>query len=55
MGNKAVAFLWDESFLWGLMAYKALKHNNLACELIRSDDIKRGQLKNYKMLFVTGG
>jgi len=50
-----VAFLWDESFLWGLMAYKALKANNLPFELIRSEDIKRGQLKNYKMLFVPGG
>ncbi len=50
-----VAFLWDESFLWGLMAYKALKACNLSFELIRSDDIKNGELKNYRMLFVPGG
>jgi len=50
-----VAFLWDESFLWGLMAYKALKSNGLSFKLIRSKDIKNGQLKNYKMLFVPGG
>lgn len=49
------AFLWDESFLWGLMAYKALKNSGLSFELIRSDDIKDGRLKNYKMLFVPGG
>lgn len=49
------AFLWDESFLWGLTAYKALMANNLPFELIRSEDIKKGQLKNYKMLFVPGG
>ncbi len=55
MGSETVAFLWDESFLWGLMAYKALKANNLAVELIRSGDIKAGKLKNYKMLFVPGG
>jgi len=52
---KSVAFLWDESFLWGLMAYKALKACNLSFELIRSDDIKKGELKNYRMLFVPGG
>jgi hypothetical protein len=50
-----VAFLWDESFLWGLMAYKALKANGLPFKLIRSEDIKKGLLKNYKMLFVPGG
>lgn len=53
--KKSAAFLWDESFLWGLMAYRALKANNLPFELIRSDDIKNGCLKNYKMLFVPGG
>ncbi|MBI5205799.1 MAG: hypothetical protein HZA11_12875 [Nitrospirae bacterium] len=37
------------------MAYKALNSNRLPFELIRSDDIKKGQLKNYKMLFVPGG
>jgi glutamine amidotransferase-like uncharacterized protein len=50
-----VAFLWDESFLWGLMSYKALKTIGLPFELIRSDDIKKEELKNYKMLFVPGG
>jgi glutamine amidotransferase-like uncharacterized protein len=55
MVNKTIAFLWDESFLWGLMSYKALKACNLSFELIRSDDIKKGELKNYRMLFVPGG
>ena len=50
-----VAFLWDESFLWGLMAYKAMKANGLPFELIRAEDIKKGCLKNYVMLFVPGG
>lgn len=53
--NSKVAFLWDESFLWGLMAYKTLKTNNLSFELIRSEDIRNGHLKNYEMLFVPGG
>jgi len=52
---KSAAFLWDESFLWGLMAYKALKANGLSFELIRAEDIKKGCLKNYAMLFVPGG
>jgi hypothetical protein len=55
MGNKTVAFLWDESFLWGLMAYNALKATGLPFELVRSDDIKNGKLKDYRMLFVPGG
>lgn len=50
-----VAFLWDESFLWGLIAYDALIANNLPFELLRAKDIKRGVLRDYKMLFVPGG
>jgi phosphoribosylformylglycinamidine (FGAM) synthase-like amidotransferase family enzyme len=49
------AFLWDESFLWGLMAYKALKTAGLPFEIIRAEDIKNGKLKNHAMLFVPGG
>ncbi|MFZ3121846.1 MAG: BPL-N domain-containing protein, partial [Thermodesulfovibrionales bacterium] len=52
---KPAAFLWNESFLWGLMAYKALKANGLSFELIRAEDVKKGRLKNYAMLFVPGG
>ena len=50
-----VAFLWDESFLWGLMAYKALKGLGLSFDLVRADDIKAGTLSDYGMLFVPGG
>jgi hypothetical protein len=53
--NSNVAFLWDESFLWGLMAYKALKKINLPFDLVRSADINNGALDHYKMLFVPGG
>ena len=55
MKSNNVAFLWDESFLWGLMAYKALKQRNLPFDLIRSADIKNGGLDRYRMLFVPGG
>ena len=37
------------------MAYKALKANGLSFELIRAEDVKKGRLKNYAMLFVPGG
>lgn len=50
-----VAFLWDESFLWGLMAYKSLKAINLPFDLVRAEDIKKGCLEGYRMLFVPGG
>ncbi|MCL4456982.1 MAG: BPL-N domain-containing protein [Nitrospirae bacterium] len=53
--SSKTAFLWDESFLWGLMAYKALKANDLPFEIISTGDIKNGKLKNYAMLFVPGG
>ncbi len=49
------AFFWDESFLWGLMSYKALRENNLSFDLLRSEDIKNGALNGYAMLFVPGG
>jgi Biotin-protein ligase, N terminal len=53
--EKKVALLWDESFLWGLMAYKALKNASLPFELIRAEDIRNGCLDEYALLFVPGG
>ena len=50
-----VAFLWDESFLWGVMAYKALPAASLPFELLRAGDIRRGALDGYGTLFVPGG
>lgn len=50
-----VAFLWDESFLWGLMAYEALKKSRLPFDLIRTEDIKNKNIHDYKMLFLPGG
>lgn len=55
MKHCRVAFLWDESFLWGLMAYKALRECSLPFELIRAEDIRAGVLDRYRMLFVPGG
>ncbi|MEN6467698.1 MAG: BPL-N domain-containing protein [Smithella sp.] len=54
-GRKSCALLWDESFLWGLMARRALTEAGLSFDLIRSDDIRAGILPRYAMLFVPGG
>lgn len=54
-GSKTAAFLWDESFLWGVMAYKALSSAGLSFKLIRAEDIRRGALAEYGVLFVPGG
>lgn len=53
--DRMTAFLWDESFLWGLMAYRALTACNLPFELVSSEDIRNGCLRDYKTLFVPGG
>jgi putative intracellular protease/amidase len=52
---KPAALLWDESFLWGILAYKALDACGLPYQFIRADDIKRGRLAEYALLFVPGG
>ncbi len=49
------AFLWDESYLWGVMAYRALKGAGFPFDLVRSEDVRRGILSDYRMLFVPGG
>jgi len=52
---KSAAFLWDESFLWGVMACKALRAAGLPFELVRAGDIRNGALADYRTLFVPGG
>ena len=49
------AFLWDESFLWGLTAFEALRSAGLPFDLIRSEDIRAKKLNSYAMIFVPGG
>ncbi|MCL5023670.1 MAG: hypothetical protein M1497_09950 [Nitrospirae bacterium] len=50
-----VALLWDESFLWGLMAVRALEVARLPFRLVRSGDLKNGGLQGMRTLFVPGG
>ena len=49
------ALFWDESLLWGLMAWRALIEAGLPFDLLRSEDIRTGTLSRYAMIFVPGG
>jgi hypothetical protein len=53
--KKPCALLWDESLLWGLMAWRALREARLPFDLVRSEDVRGGALAGYRMLFVPGG
>ena len=55
VSKKACALLWDESFAWGLMAWRALKKAGLPFDLLRAEDVRAGALSRYRMLFVPGG
>ncbi len=52
---KPCALLWDESFLWGLTAFEALKAAGLPFDLVRSEDIRANKLRDYSTIFVPGG
>ena len=47
--------MWDESFLWGVMSVNALQEAGLPFELIRADEVGKGGLEKYGLLFVPGG
>jgi hypothetical protein len=53
--KRPCVLLWDESFLWGVMAWRALREAGLPFDLIRAEDIREGGLCGYRMLFVPGG
>jgi len=53
--NRHCALLWDGSFLWGLMARRALMEAKLPFDLLRSEDVRKGALSRYRMIFVPGG
>jgi hypothetical protein len=55
VSKRACALLWDESFAWGLMAWRALKEEGLPFDLVRSEDVRGGVLSHYRMLYVPGG
>lgn len=50
-----VALLWDESFLWGLMAYKSFMTLRVDSDVVTSENVRAGSLDSYDVLFVPGG
>jgi hypothetical protein len=55
MNDARVAFLWDESFLWGLMALKSFYALGLEPVVVTADEVKGGALRAADILFVPGG
>jgi putative intracellular protease/amidase len=53
--KKRAALLWDESFLWGVMAYTSLKKLGLSFDLVRAEDVRAGCLEDYAFVLVPGG
>lgn len=47
------ALLWDESYLWAIWLYDALRKSNIAFEIIKADSLDK--LDKYKVIFVPGG
>ena len=50
-----IAFLWDESFLWALLAWKGFNALGVRPEVVTSEDVRRGALSGCDILFVPGG
>jgi len=55
MSKARIAFLWDESFLWALMAYKSFTGLGLAPAIVTASDVRAGALSGFDILFVPGG
>ena len=53
--DRCCALLWDESLIWGLMARQALIEAGLPFDLLDSEEIRRGALSRYRMIFIPGG
>ncbi len=50
-----IALFWDESFLWGLIAYDVFTLLSINFGIVTSTDIHEGALETYDVLFVPGG
>jgi putative intracellular protease/amidase len=53
--RRPCALLWEESFLWGVIARRALQEAGLPFDLLRAADLRAGALDRYRLLFVPGG
>jgi hypothetical protein len=50
-----IAFLWDGSYLFGLMAFWQLKRLGIPCSVVTAEEVKQGILKKHRLLLVPGG
>jgi len=50
-----IALFWDESFLWGIIAYKTFTRLSINFGIVTSADIRAGALDAYDIIFVPGG
>ncbi|MBK5226177.1 MAG: hypothetical protein JJD96_06360 [Thermoleophilia bacterium] len=50
-----IAFFWDESFLWGLIAYDTFRELGVSFDLLTSKEIHENGLDGFDVLFVPGG
>ncbi|MBI5696686.1 MAG: hypothetical protein HZC51_13315 [Nitrospirae bacterium] len=55
MDKVKVALLWDESFLWGLMALNSFMSLGVSTEVVLASEVKEGALDGCDVLFVPGG
>jgi hypothetical protein len=53
--KRPCALFWDESFLWGVMACRALREAGLPFDILRAEDVRSGALSRYRMIFIPGG
>ncbi len=49
------ALLWDESFLWGLFCYRALRRLGFPFEVVRAAKIAERGLEDFDLVVVPGG
>lgn len=50
-----VAFFWDKSYLWGLIAYDTFVNLGVDFELLTAERIRGGGLDGHDIVFVPGG
>ncbi len=50
-----IAVFWDQSFLWGLIAFDTLRRLRVDFKLLAAADVRLGRLQDFDIVFVPGG
>jgi len=53
--GRGVAFLWDQSGMWGLMAWRSPTAMGMDVSLVTAGQVRQGELERHRILFVPGG